>query len=162
MVAQIPGQGTLSPRHGLRMAAAPTRALGCWSTQTTRGTNHCHPPIQISVTLLTIHTTATILTIQHARLGGATCYVHSGGTWPSELTSMAIDVPVGTMGTLQVNSKTIVQGLSNTTTDPTSRTLLAYRFQVGASSGAAGGTGTGALALRHVSATACPQTAARN
>ena len=77
------------------------------------------------------------------------------------MASMVIDVPVGSMGTLQVSGKTIIQGIpSNTSVDPTSRTLLPYRLQVGVSGGSGGGggggtgTGTGALALRHVSARA--------
>ena len=95
-----------------------------------------------------------------ARLGGATCHLHAGGAWPTTLASMVIDVPVGSMGTLQVSGKTIIQGIpSNTSVDPTSRTLLPYRLQVGVSGGSGGGgggtgTGTGALALRHVSARA--------
>ena len=100
---------------------------------------------------------------RHGRLHrflGATCHLHAGGAWPTTLASMVIDVPVGSMGTLQVSGKTIIQGIpSNTSVDPTSRTLLPYRLQVGVSGGSGGGgggtgTGTGALALRHVSARA--------
>jgi hypothetical protein len=93
-----------------------------------------------------------------AWLGGATCYSHSGGAWPSTLASMVINVPVGKNATLYVSDKAIIQGIpSHNSVDPTSRTLLPYRLQVGASGGSAGGTG--ALALRHVSASAWFQTA---
>ena len=106
--------------------------------------------------------------LQHAdqaRLAGATCFVHSDG-WPSALTDSAISSPKDnpTHNTLPVSSnaesaahtsagKMIVQGIpSSTSAEPTSssRTSLAYRFQVGAASGE-----PAALALRHVSATDC-------
>ena len=78
---------------------------------------------------------------------GATCYVYTSDTWPTALTSKAIDVPAGILSTLPVNGgeKIIVQGIPSVI----SPTVLAYRFHVGAEGG--GGGGAGALALRHVS-----------
>ena len=99
--------------------------------------------------------------LQHAdqaRLAEATCFVHSNGTWPSALTDSAIASPEENpkLNTLPVTGKMIVQGIpSSTSAQPTSRTSLAFRFQVGAALSGETGYRYGALALRHVSATDC-------